>query len=89
MLVPDVARSASAANAGPGSQGRRSARRPQQREDPRVTVDLQLIDDLDLLEANDPPESSQTLRREAPVHELIAGVHLAGLVNLDRRSVSC
>ncbi len=53
-----------------------------------MAVDLELVDDLDLLEANDPPESSQTLRREAPVHELIARVHLAGLVNLDRRAVS-
>jgi hypothetical protein len=53
-----------------------------------VAVDLELVDDLDLVEANDPPESSQTLRREAPVHELIARVYLARLVNLDRRAVS-
>jgi hypothetical protein len=38
-----------------------------------VAVDLQLVYDVDLVEANDPRQSPQTLRREAPVDELIAG----------------
>jgi hypothetical protein len=52
-----------------------------------VTVDLQLIDDLELVEADDPSQSPQTLRGEAPVDEVIARVHIAWLVNLDRRGV--
>jgi hypothetical protein len=51
-----------------------------------VAVDLQLVDDFDV-EADDPPQSPQTLRREPPVDELIAPVHTARLVNLDRRRV--
>jgi hypothetical protein len=51
-----------------------------------VAVDLQLVDDLDL-EADDPRQPPQSLRREALVDEVIAGVHVARLVNLDRRGV--
>ena len=50
-----------------------------------MAVDLQLVDDFDLVEADDPPQSPQTLRGEAPVDEVIARVHVARLVNLDRR----
>ncbi|MHB8660221.1 MAG: hypothetical protein ACYC91_20240, partial [Solirubrobacteraceae bacterium] len=49
-----------------------------------MAVNLELVDDFDLVEADDPPKSSQTLRGEAPVDELIARVHLARHVNLDR-----
>ncbi len=48
-----------------------------QREDPWVAVDLQLVDDLDLVEAGDPRESPQTLRREAPIDEIVARVRRA------------
>jgi hypothetical protein len=37
-----------------------------------VAVDLQLVDNTDLVEADDPPKSPQTLRREPPVDEVIA-----------------
>ena len=43
----------------------RSAGRSKQREDPRVAVDLQLVDDLDV-EADDPRQSPQTLRLRSP-----------------------
>ena len=65
----------------------RLAGRSQQGEDPRVAIDLELVDDLDLVEANEPRQSPQTLRREAPVDEVIARVHVARLVNLDRGRV--
>ena len=54
----------------------RSADRSERREDPWVSVDLQLVDDLDLVEANDLRQSPQTLRREAPVDEVIARIHI-------------
>ena len=49
-----------------------------------MTIDLELVDDLHLVEANDPSQSPQTRRREAPIDKAIARVHAARLVNLDR-----
>src|SRR5689334_10769846 len=40
----------------------RLAGRSQQREDPGVAIDFPLVDDLDLVEANEPRQSPQTLR---------------------------
>ncbi|MGO9794009.1 MAG: hypothetical protein ACLP8S_32190 [Solirubrobacteraceae bacterium] len=42
-----------------------------------MAVDLQLVDDLDLAQAGDPRESPQTLRREAPIDEIVARVRRA------------
>ena len=65
----------------------RSAGRSQQRDDPRVAIDLGLVDDLDLVEANEPRQSPQTVRREALIDKVIARVHVPRLVNLDRGPV--
>jgi hypothetical protein len=69
------------------NRGLPPAGRSQHREDPRVAIDLQLLNDLELVEADNPPQSLQTLQGEAPVDEVIARVHLARIVNLDRRDV--
>ena len=52
-----------------------------------MAVDFQLVYDLDLIETNDLRQSPQTLGGEAPVDEVIARVHLARRVNLNRRGV--
>ena len=52
-----------------------------------MAVDLQLIDDLELVEADDAPQSTQTLQREAPVDVVIARVNVTRLMKLDRRGV--
>ena len=51
-----------------------------------MAVDLQLVDDLDVVKADDTPQSPQTIRGESPVHEVIARVHIARLVSIERRA---
>ncbi|HEY5150876.1 MAG TPA: hypothetical protein VIJ23_13865 [Mycobacterium sp.] len=53
-----------------------------------MTVDLRLVDDLDVTDAGDARQPMQTLDGKAPVVEVIARVHIARLVNLDRRGVA-
>ena len=52
-----------------------------------MPVDLELVDDLDLIEPDDPRQSAQTLGRRTPVDEVIARIHVTRLVNLDRPRV--
>ncbi len=52
-----------------------------------MASNLELVDDLDLVQASDSRQSPQTFRRETPVDEVIARVHVARLVNLDRGRV--
>ena len=51
-----------------------------------MAVDLQLVDDLDVVKADDTPQSPQTIRGESPVDEVIARVHIARLVSIERRA---
>jgi len=46
------------------------------------------FDDLDVTDAGDARQPMQTLDGKAPVVEVIARVHIARLVNLDRRGVA-
>src|SRR5258708_40096503 len=52
-----------------------------------MAVDVELLDYFQIVEANDPPQSAKGLRGETPVNEVITGVNVARLVNLDRRGV--
>src|SRR5664279_980884 len=57
----------------------RSARRSQHGDDPRMAVDLRLVDDLDVSDAGDARQPTQALDGKAPVDEVVARVHIAGV----------
>ena len=53
-----------------------------------MAVDVWRGHDFDIGQPGDPGKPTQSLGRETPVDELVALIHLAGLVDLDSRDVA-